>query len=136
MCKNIHHFLLVLVWVSSPLYFVVGQSPNPEMIKSMISRFKADARGPYKDIRWFCKDGSIREARDPCPDEPGNQHARYKDEVISLAEKHHIFIGQILASTPNEDFWDAGNAQSRLKQYQIERYLRNIDDGWVNRQAQ
>ena len=106
-------------------------------IRRMIARFKDDPRGPYKDIRWFCKDGTIREARDPCPGtKAGYQHASFKPEVIALAEKEHIFLGQILAGQPKEDVWDAENAHSRLKQYQLERYLRNVDNGWVNRKAQ
>ena len=102
----------------------------------MIEKYKTDARGPYQDIRWFCKDGSTRAARDPCPGEPGNQHARYKEAVIALAKKDHIFLGQILTSTPHADFWDADHAQSRLKQYQLEQFLRNTDNGWINRRAQ
>ncbi|HUR30821.1 MAG TPA: PEP/pyruvate-binding domain-containing protein, partial [Saprospiraceae bacterium] len=115
---------------------IVAQT-DTAMLRSMINRFKNDPRGPYKDIRWFCKDGTIREARDPCPGtKQGYQHASFKPEVIALAEKDHIFLGQILAGLPKEDFWDAENAQSRFKQYQLERYLRNVDNGWVNRKAQ
>jgi hypothetical protein len=127
-------FLTILWWPFSP---VSGQPSNPEKIKSMIARYKEDQRGPYQDIRWFCKDGTMREARDPCPGEKaGYQHARLKSEVAQLAADEHIFLGQILAGTDNEDFWDRQHAQSRLKQYQIEKYLRGIDNGWVLRKAQ
>lgn len=136
MSKVILQFFMVLVCLSTPICIVNGQS-DPEVVKAMIQRYKKDSRGPYKDIRWFCKDGTNREARDPCPGiKAGNQRARYKEEVVALAKKDHIFLGQILATTPNEDFWDAENAQSRLKQYQLELYLRNTDNGWVNQQAQ
>lgn len=114
----------------------ISQESSLEYLKEMISRFKEDPRGPYRDIRWFCQDGTTRAARDPCPDKPGNQRARYKEEVIALAKKEHVFLGQILATTPYADFWDADEAQSRLKQYQLELYLRSIDDGWINRRAQ
>ena len=128
-------FLPFIAFVFS-VAIVTGQPSDPASIRRMIDRYKEDPRGPYKDIRWFCKDGTIREARDPCPTELGNQRASYKPEVTALAEKEHIFLGQILATTPKEDFWDAANMQSRLKQYQLEKYLRNIDDGWANRKAQ
>ena len=49
-----------------------AQPSDTASIRRMILRFKADPRGPYKDIRWYCKDGTTREARDPCPDELGN----------------------------------------------------------------
>ncbi len=127
-------FMTYIVLILSPNS---GAGQDAARIKAMIEKYKIDVRGPYQDIRWFCKDGTMREARDPCPGEKsGNQRARYKPEVIELGAKEHIFLGQILATTPKEDFWDAGNAQSRLKQYQLERYLRNNDDGWVNRKAQ
>ncbi len=113
-----------------------AQVSNPEAVQAMVERYKTDPRGPYLDIRWFCQDGTNRPARDPCPNKPGNQHARLKDEVIALAKKDHIFLGQILTNTPHKDFWDADKSQSRLKQYQLEQYLRRMDDGWINRRAQ
>ena len=137
MSKNIIQFLLIAVSFFIILTPAYSQVQNPEVVRAMIDRYKKDPRGPYKDIKWFCKDGTIREARDPCPGiKAGFQRARYKDDIASLAEREHVFLGQILATTPKEDFWDDANAQSRLKQYQLERYLRNIDDGWINHMGQ
>ncbi|MGB3077436.1 MAG: PEP/pyruvate-binding domain-containing protein [Saprospiraceae bacterium] len=130
------YFFLVLVFISASLSFSMAQVSNTEAVKAMIGRYKTDPRGPYRDIRWFCKDGTTRDPHDPCPDHKGSQHARLKDEVTALADKDHIFLGQILASTQDVDFWDVPNAHSRLKQYQLELYLRNNDDGWINRRAQ
>ncbi|MBK8699216.1 MAG: hypothetical protein IPN29_06585 [Saprospiraceae bacterium] len=136
MKKYLVYAVLVLMLFISKTSLVSGQTTDPIKVKNMIARYKKDARGPYLDIRWFCQDGSIRAARDPCPDKPGNQRARYKDEVTRLAKKDHIFFGQILSTTPYTDFWDANNANSRLIQYQLEQFLRNIDNGWINRRAQ
>ena len=104
-------------------------------IAKLISNYKADVRGPYRDIRWFCKDGSTVSPQERCP-EPGVQRARYKDEVISLGERNHIFLGQILSTTLIEDFWDASHHGSRMKQYSLEQFLRANDNGWINRKAQ
>ncbi len=122
--------------VSAPITFTLSQTTNTAAVKAMISRYKKDPRGPYLDIRWFCQDGTTRAARDPCPDIPGNQHARLKEEVIKLGAREHIFLGQILTSTPYADFWDEDQGHSRLVQYQLERYLFAIDNGWVNQRAQ
>ncbi|NND70572.1 MAG: phosphoenolpyruvate synthase [Rhodothermales bacterium] len=111
-----------------------GQPDNTQIAK-LVNEFKKDARGPYKDIRWFCKDGTTLPPAERCP-EPGVQRARYKDAVISLAQTNHVFLGQILSTTNRQDFWDNGNRNSRLKQYQLEKYLREIDNGWINRRAQ
>ena len=106
-------------------------------IKGQIILLKNDIRGPYKSIRWFCEDGSIRQPQDPCPDKIGGiQHATYKDEVITLGKNNHIYFGQILAYTIASEFWDAGNNHSRLKQYQLGKYLARIDNGWVNTKGQ
>lgn len=115
-----------------------GQKRSAEEIRAQIELFKNDLRGPYKDIRWFCTDGSVRQPRDPCPENigPGQQHARYKDVVEALGKFNHIYLGQILTYTEKVDFWDAAQNNSRLKQYQIEKYLRSIDDGWILRKAQ
>ncbi|MCK0158310.1 phosphoenolpyruvate synthase [Cellulophaga sp. F20128] len=115
-----------------------AQKLNNEAISQQILQYKKDSRGPYKDIRWFCTDGSLRQPKDPCPDNigPGVQHARYKDAVVQLSKSNQIYLGQILASTSKEEFWDAENNHSRLKQYQLDRYLRTIDNGWINEKGQ
>ena len=104
----------------------------------IIAAYKNDIRGPYKDIRWFCTDGSLRQPKDPCPDNigPGVQHARYKDAVVALGKSNHIFLGQILSYTDTKDFWDQENNHSRLKQYQLDNYLRTIDNGWILQKGQ
>jgi hypothetical protein len=126
--------------------FIVGfftivtfsQNISNQYIKEQIVVFKNDLRGPYKDIRWFCKDGSVRQPKDPCPQEigPGVQHARYKDVVENIGKKNHVFLGQILAYSINQEFWDSQNHNSRIKQYQIDKYLRGVDDGWILQKAQ
>ncbi|WP_378179811.1 PEP/pyruvate-binding domain-containing protein [Aquimarina sp. SS2-1] len=117
--------------------FVIAQEIPLEKIKGQIDNYKKDIRGPYKSIQWFCKDGTIRGPKDPCPDAIGGiQHATYKDAVITLGKSNHIYLGQILAYTDKTDFWDASKNHSRLKQYQLGKYLARIDDGWINRKGQ
>lgn len=113
-----------------------SQEWTPDKISQLISNYKKDIRGPYKDIRWFCKDGSIRQPRDPCPDPGGHQRARYKDEVETLAKTNHIYLGQILSTTPFTDFWDEKFNHSRVKQYILEKYLQTVDNGWILQRGQ
>ena len=121
--NNAFSYLLLILLLSIP-NTILSQLVTQEYVKEL----KKDRRGPYKDIKWFCEDGSIREARDPCP-EPmeGVQHARYKDKVQSLADKHNLFLDQILVGTENYKFWDAAHDHSRLKQYQITNFLYDAD---------
>ncbi len=127
-------FLLIAILIAFESF--EAQEKESSEITSIITKFKKDARGPYKAIRWFCPDGSTVAPDQRCPEPGGVQRAQYKDEVIKLAVEKHIFIGQILAATSFEEFWDEQNNNSRLKQYQIEKYLREIDNGWVLRKAQ
>ena len=116
-------------------FLVMSQKVENSQITSMVVKFKQDPKGPYKDIRWFCKDGTTRPPQERCP-EPGVQRARYKDEVVSLAKTNHVFLGQILATTDFSEFWDEASYHSRLKQYQLEKYLIRTNDGWILRKAQ
>ncbi|KPL24512.1 MAG: hypothetical protein AMS23_05625, partial [Bacteroides sp. SM1_62] len=112
------------------------QAVSNEEIKRRVELYKTDPRGPYKEIRWFCKDGSIIPPEERCPEPGGVQRARYKDEVHNLSLSNHVYLGQILSTTPLPDFWDGENHHSRLKQYQLEKYLRAVDDGWILKKAQ
>ncbi len=117
---------------------VSAQEFTPEELKARVQEFKKDIRGPYRDIRWFCTDGSIRGPKDPCPDEigPGVQHARYKEVVGEIGRKNGVYLGQILTYHTPEEFWKPDQNFPRLKQYQLDRYLRSVDDGWINRRGQ
>ena len=119
-------------------HFARGQKLNNQEIKELIQAYKMDIRGPYKEIRWFCTDGSIRMPKDPCPANigPGVQHATYKNSVTDLGKRNHLYFGQILSYTDKEAFWDKENNHSRLKQYQLDKYLRSVDDGWVLQKGQ
>ncbi|WP_405225039.1 PEP/pyruvate-binding domain-containing protein [Dokdonia sp. Asnod1-B02] len=123
------------ICIASTMY---AQDLPVASIKKSIETFKENARGPYKKIEWFCKDGTQREARDPCPDDIGGgvQHASYSDDLIALGKKHHLYVADILANTDKELFWDVANDHSRIKQYQLARYLGSVDDGWVQRKSQ
>lgn len=121
-------FLVGLSWAFS-------QAVSNETIAKRVEAYKLDGRGTYKDIRWICEDGSINMPKEPCEGK-GVQRARYKDEVDALGRSNHIYLGQILSTTSNTSFWDAANGHSRMKQYQIGKFLMSADDGWVLRKGQ
>lgn len=124
--------VLVLVTCS---YAAAPPPLDTEGLRTMIGQFKADNRGPFQAIRWFCPDGTILPARERCPGPGGFQHALQKESVASLARDHHLFLGQILSGTGFEEFLDASRQYSRLKQYLLEQYLQGVDDGWILRKA-
>ncbi|MFT5368303.1 MAG: hypothetical protein ACI8V2_003267, partial [Candidatus Latescibacterota bacterium] len=100
-------------------------------LKRLVVACKEDSRGPYQGIRWFCPDGTVKGAQEPCPG--GHQHALHKDIVQRVARENGLHLGQILTDTPFDAFWDSLQAGSRLKQYQMEKFLQGVDDGWIMR---
>ncbi len=127
--------ILFVLLISSLIGF--SQEFSDDRIKEMISTYRELDRGPYKSINWFCPDGSVRDAKDPCPKEIGEgiQHASYRPEVKKLAEKRHIYLSEILASNEIWEFWDGNNNHSRVKQYQLQKFLEASDNGWVQERS-
>jgi hypothetical protein len=129
-----------IVSISFFMYMLAGpvfsQKVPDQEIQRRVEAYKKDSRGPYKEIRWYCSDGTILPPQERCPEPGGVQRARHKEEVYALSLSNHVYLGQILSTTPFEDFWEPGFNHSRLKQYQLEKYLQGIDNGWVLRKAQ
>ncbi|MEZ4951475.1 MAG: PEP/pyruvate-binding domain-containing protein [Saprospiraceae bacterium] len=130
--RQAYLFITINVFCFLSFSTLHAQEAGPEEIKSLIDSYRKDPRGPYKDIRWYCKDGTVIMPKEKCPEPGGVQRARYKDEVTQLAKTNHIFLGQILSTTSRNEFWDSTNNNSRAKQYLLERFLKQIDNGWVN----
>lgn len=130
-------FLLFIIAFVTPHTLVAQEIKNPEAVKEQITEWRGLIRGPYRDIRWFCSDGTVREPKDPCPnDKDAIQRARLSPELIRYGKDYHFFPAQILAGGEKADFWDASYQQSRLKQYQIDKYLQLNDNGWILERGQ
>lgn len=134
----IRSIFFLIVFAFGALTSLIAQEKTTSQIINLIEDYKNDRRGPYNGIKWFCADGSVRDARDPCPDAIGGgiQHANFKPNALSLRKTNHLFFGEILSDVDAKDFIDASHNFSRIKQYQIGKYLTSVDDGWVLRKAQ
>lgn len=115
-----------------------GQRLSNTTVKNLIKEYKNDVRGPYHRIKWFCEDGTVREPKDPCPDDIGGgiQHATFKESALSLRRKNHLYFGEILASNEIKPFLDRDENFNRLKQYQVNKYLQSVDNGWILQKGQ
>ncbi|MEN8187296.1 MAG: PEP/pyruvate-binding domain-containing protein [Bacteroidota bacterium] len=125
--------LIITFFLHTPL--ADAQEINVSQIKKQIENYKKDQRGPYHRIKWFCNDGTIHEPKDPCGEVGGIQHATYKSEVEALAKNDQIYFGNILSYNKYNEFWDADHNHTKVKQYQIVKYLSNVDDGWIYRKG-
>ena len=132
MKKYVAFLLFLLFFVGIGLQ---AQKIDQQEIKTKIAAFKSDPKGPYQQLMWFCPDGSRVPPKERCPEKGGVQRAVYKAWVDTLSARNHIYLGQILAATDFTQFLDRPNNFSRMKQYQLEQYLKAVDNGWVQQKA-
>ncbi|MBE14718.1 MAG: phosphoenolpyruvate synthase [Cytophagaceae bacterium] len=130
--------VFLALYLLVPITIGAQESLTSKAIEHLVEQYKKDRRGPYSGIKWFCDDGTQRAPRDPCPEETGGgiQHASFRQDAIDLRTSNHLFFGEILAGLAPSEFLDRQNHYSRLKQYQLNKYLAKVDDGWVLRRAQ
>lgn len=114
----------------------ISQSVDTDGLKKIVQNLKLDPRGPYQDIKWFCIDGSILNPKERCPQPGGVQHARLKSAMTQLEKSNGLYFNQVLTGTDFENFWNDKQLNSRIKQYQLQKYLKLVDDGWIYRKAQ
>lgn len=110
-------------------------SPEDQRLAGFVTEIKADSLGPYDGVYWLCDDGSVRPGDEPCDSIGGIRHGLPKNFVDEIGRHRGIYIGQILNATQYEVFLDYDRIFSRAKQYQVEKYLREVDDGWIMRTA-
>jgi hypothetical protein len=113
--------------------------PEPAAVaegRRLVEAMETSERGPYARLRWYCADGAV------LPPEPyacrehagGHQYAEYSQQRRRLAELGWP-VGTILTATPWEELWDESRRNRRLRELLVERYLVEVDDGWVLRRA-
>lgn len=136
----VRNFLAVILVLSFNFYslpfWAQQKEVTPQTLKKTIESLKSDPRGPYQDIRWYCKDGTTVAPQERCPQPGGVQHARLKPSILELEKSNGLYLGQILTGTDFSVFWDDAKLNSRIKQYQLEKYLKSVDNGWIQRKSQ
>jgi hypothetical protein len=114
-------------------------APPPEALteaRRIVQEMTDSQRGPYSRIRWYCNDGTIQPpVAYACSEHGGGQqHAEYSPQRERLAELGWS-VGTIFAALSYDELFDATHRQQRLREIPLERYLTDIDDGWVLRRA-
>ena len=101
-----------------------------------IDQMKTAERGPFSQIRWFCKDGAVLPPKaSACAERGGGyQHGEWSERTQALRGKGYL-VGNLLAgidaeaAVAREDFPDG------LGQLLVEKYLVAVDHGWILRRA-
>lgn len=126
--------LTALFLICAPLAAPAALSDTGEMAR-WITEMKADPKGPFDGIYWFCKDGAV------LPPEPyacathggGIQHGRLGERARTLREAGFL-VGNVLAATDPETLV-AAPGRPALNAILLERYLVVADNGWILRRA-
>lgn len=113
--------------------------PDPAAVaeaRRLVDGMKVNERGPYSRLRWYCADGAVLPPQAyACRDHGGgHQYAEYSEQRRRLAELGWP-VGTILTATPWDELWDEGRRNRRLRELLVERYLVEVDDGWIMRRA-
>ena len=114
--------------------------PPPEALaeaQRIVQQMKENQRGPYSRIRWFCNDGTVQApVAYACRERGGGrQHAEYSVDRARL-QQIGWSVGTVFAALDFVELVDSRPRQGRLRELPLERYLVDIDDGWVLRRAQ
>ena len=104
--------------------------------RAIVEMMKASERGPYSRLRWFCNDGTVQPpVAYACRDHGGGrQHAEYSPARHRLAALGWS-VGTIFAALDWTEFWQGDERHYRLRELPLERYLVDVDDGWVLERA-
>lgn len=131
--------IIAIFLVFSCASYAAGTSHEtaPAHFVEWIAAMKNAERGPFKRIRWFCKDGQILPPQPyGCADVGGgSQHGEWSDRTKTLREAGYS-IANFYADLDVDEFVANRAASDTFAQMLIEQFLIRADDGWILRRAQ
>ena len=130
--------LLATLALSSSLAAPMDTPPAAVLAeaKQIVKQMIDNPRGPYSRIRWYCKDGSVLAPQaSACKQRGGGmQHAEFSSDRTRLADLGWS-VGTIYAPLNFSDLKNQRPREQRLRELALEKYLSDVDDGWVLRKA-
>jgi len=111
--------------------------PDQASLRRWVAEMKASSRGPFKQIRWFCNDGTIHPPGEyACRDRGGGiQHGEFTERVVQLRENGY-WVATLFAEIRPDELLRQPDAEVAIAQMVLEQYLVSTDDGWIFRKAQ
>ncbi|PYT29255.1 MAG: hypothetical protein DMG58_16610 [Acidobacteria bacterium] len=111
-------------------------SKQTQQARKILGEFKSNPKGPYLQIRWFCKDGSVQPpAGTPCKSRGGGVQYAELSPAARLLARWNLNVGTVLASLDFSTFFDAARDHWRARELVLENYLAQVDRGWIYRRA-
>jgi hypothetical protein len=113
-----------------------AQADNNLLYRQWTEEMKTSPRGPFKELRWFCKDGTVYPPKEyACRDHGGgHQHGVWSDKTVTLRDAGYL-IANLLAGFDPEAATAQPGFLNFYNQLLIEKFLLEVDDGWILRQA-
>ena len=111
-------------------------SPRSDIYRTWIEQMKTSPRGPFVNIRWFCKDGSVLPPKSyACADHGGGYQHGALNKNAEILRQEGYWVANLLAGIDAPVYIAEGNFEDRYNQLLIEQFLINIDNGWIMREA-
>ena len=110
--------------------------PDPATLRRWVIEMKQSSRGPFKHIRWFCNDGSVKKPEEyACKDHGGGvQHGEWIDRVKRLRANGY-YLATVFADIQPDLFLTDPLYPEMIRQMILEQFLIAADDGWILRKA-
>ena len=123
------------IWLAAAAGFA-AQLDNQLQYRQWIEEMKTLPRGPFRELRWFCKDGTVLPPREyACRDHGGGyQHGAWSEHTVTLREAGYLIANLLAGYEPEAGIGQPGFLDF-YNQLLIEKFLIAADDGWILREA-
>ena len=133
--KTLVLILIALLLTPGPA-LTQTDTPDTETLRGWVQAMKKSPRGPFKQIRWFCNDGTVQLPEEyACKDHGGGvQHGEWTERVRILRDRGY-YLANVFADIRAQQFLQDEQYEAVLKQMLLEQFLIEADDGWIFRRA-
>ena len=113
-----------------------GSVPADATLRHWIVDFEHQPRGPFKNVLWYCNDGTVLppEAFACLEHGGGFQHGEWNAQALAMREHGYLVANMFTAIAPDR-YIGSGAKLSEWKQILLEQYMMAADDGWIYRRA-
>jgi hypothetical protein len=107
-----------------------------QQLRQSIQEMRANPRGPFSQIRWFCNDGSVLPPKAyACVEHGGgNQHGEWSDQTLRLRAAGFP-VANVMVQLDAADFGELPPQQDHFRALILEQFLIDYDDGWILHKA-
>ncbi|MEN8174460.1 MAG: PEP/pyruvate-binding domain-containing protein [Pseudomonadota bacterium] len=134
---RIRYVTVVLCLLLSTPAAQLALAEDSQTYRAWIAAMKEQPRGPFKQLRWFCDDGTVHPPKPyACAERGGgHQHGEWDERTRKLRADGYLVANVLAGYDPPKDLGQPGFVDA-YNQLLIEKFLVRADDGWIFRKAQ